>query len=105
VAGETARPPLPESSANQLAGWWHAAELARDAGQVRRARRFLRWILAANPGEAIPARRRRGWSWHGWRAATGSGSPTCARPTAFIPRALGCSLPCARQPTATFDRW
>ena len=51
MAGETARPPLPESSANQLAGWWHEAELARDAGQVRRARRFLRWILAANPGE------------------------------------------------------
>ncbi|HSJ54487.1 MAG TPA: DUF2723 domain-containing protein, partial [Anaerolineae bacterium] len=51
MAREPARPPLPESNASQLAGWWHEAELARDAGQLPRARRFLRWILAANPGE------------------------------------------------------
>ncbi len=51
MAREPARSPLPESRTKQLAGWWHEAELARNAGHKPRARRYLRWILAARPGE------------------------------------------------------
>jgi hypothetical protein len=49
VAHELASPQSPESKTELVARWWREATLARDAGQVPRARRFLRWILAANP--------------------------------------------------------
>jgi hypothetical protein len=37
------------NGAQQLATWWHEAEAAARAGQLPRARRFLRWILACYP--------------------------------------------------------
>jgi hypothetical protein len=33
----------------RMAAWWEAAESAADAQQLPRARRYLRWILAADP--------------------------------------------------------
>ena len=33
----------------QIAGWWQEAEVAARSGQLPRARRFLRWILACCP--------------------------------------------------------
>jgi len=35
--------------APRVAGWWLEAQAARQAGQMARARRFLRWVLIASP--------------------------------------------------------
>jgi len=36
----------PSTITEQIAEWWAKAEIAIEAGQLPRARRFLRWILA-----------------------------------------------------------
>jgi hypothetical protein len=51
VVRELASSPPPKSKADLVASWWLEAELARKAGQIPRARRYLRWILAAKPAE------------------------------------------------------
>lgn len=37
------------NGAQQIAIWWHEADAAARSGQLARARRFLRWILACYP--------------------------------------------------------
>jgi hypothetical protein len=57
-------PPLRDNVAEQVAGWWHEAEAAVQAGQIPRARRFLRWVLACYPDDE------EGWLWLARLAAT-----------------------------------
>jgi hypothetical protein len=37
------------NGAQQIAAWWQEADVAARSGQLPRARRFLRWILACCP--------------------------------------------------------
>jgi hypothetical protein len=46
-----APPSLQDKGARQTTDWWNEAERAVHAGQVPRARRFLRWILAIRPDD------------------------------------------------------
>lgn len=41
----------PQTLTEQIAEWWARAEMAIEAGQLPRARRFLRWILAFQPDD------------------------------------------------------
>lgn len=41
----------PSTLTEQIAEWWARAEMAIEAGQLPRARRFLRWILAFQPDD------------------------------------------------------
>jgi hypothetical protein len=51
VVREGGHAPLRGDVAEQVTGWWHEAEAAVQAGQVPRARRFLRWVLACDPDD------------------------------------------------------
>lgn len=57
-------PPLRGSIAEQVTGWWQEAEAAVQAGQIPRARRFLRWVLACYPDDE------EAWLWLARLAAT-----------------------------------
>ncbi len=57
-------PPLRGDVAEQVAGWWSEAEVAVQAGQIPRARRFLRWVLACYPDDE------EAWMWLARLAAT-----------------------------------
>jgi hypothetical protein len=46
-----ARPPFEDNVTKQIAAWWDEMEKATHTRQVRRARRFLRWILAVHPND------------------------------------------------------
>jgi hypothetical protein len=51
VVREGGHAPLRGNLAEQVTQWWHEAEVAVQAGQVPRARRFLRWVLACDPDD------------------------------------------------------
>ena len=57
MTGGTTPSPPSDSIAEQAALWWHETDSALQAGQLVRARRFLRWILACCP-EDVEA-----WLW------------------------------------------
>jgi hypothetical protein len=57
-------PPLRGNIAEQVTEWWHEAEAAVQAGQIPRARRYLRWVLACYPDDE------EAWLWLARLAAT-----------------------------------
>lgn len=48
----------------QIATWWQEAETAARSGQLSRARRFLRWIVACGPEDE------EAWLWLAWLASS-----------------------------------
>jgi hypothetical protein len=51
VAASADHPSGNGNGIQQIAEWWHEAEVAVRAAQLSRARRFLRWILACSPDD------------------------------------------------------
>jgi hypothetical protein len=43
--------PSSSNAAERVAAWWREAEVSIEAGKLRRARRYLRWILACQPDD------------------------------------------------------
>jgi 4-amino-4-deoxy-L-arabinose transferase-like glycosyltransferase len=64
VVRGASHPPIDNDAIEQIAWWWRETEVALEARQIPRARRFLRWILACCPDDE------EAWLWMAQLAST-----------------------------------